>query len=90
MSLKKCPDCGKQVSEHAGACIHCGNPLNAKPVEIVLTKKKWKKWSLVIFAMLFITLILFANQQYALGFMLLFFSWIGAIIIRFGAWWTNG
>lgn len=33
--LIKCPECGKEVSSRAPACIHCGCPLNeaAAPVE---------------------------------------------------------
>lgn len=28
MALIKCPECGKEVSDKALACIHCGYPLN--------------------------------------------------------------
>lgn len=28
MALINCPECGKQVSDQAPACIHCGYPLN--------------------------------------------------------------
>lgn len=28
MALIKCPECGKQISDKANACIHCGYPLN--------------------------------------------------------------
>ncbi len=28
MALIKCPECGKEVSDRAKACIHCGYPLN--------------------------------------------------------------
>lgn len=28
MALIKCPDCGKEVSDRAKACIHCGCPLD--------------------------------------------------------------
>ena len=31
MALIKCPECGKEISDKAPACIHCGYPLNAKP-----------------------------------------------------------
>jgi hypothetical protein len=31
MPLIFCPDCGKQVSDAAPACIHCGRPLIASP-----------------------------------------------------------
>ena len=27
MALIKCPECGKEVSDKASACIHCGYPL---------------------------------------------------------------
>jgi uncharacterized membrane protein YvbJ len=33
MSLVTCPDCGKQVSEQAPSCIHCGRPLKADLVK---------------------------------------------------------
>lgn len=29
MALIKCPECGKEVSDKATACIHCGYPLNS-------------------------------------------------------------
>ena len=30
MALIKCPECGKEVSDQAKTCIHCGAPLNVK------------------------------------------------------------
>lgn len=30
MSLIKCPECGKEVSDKASTCIHCGCPLSAQ------------------------------------------------------------
>jgi len=30
MSLIKCPDCGKEISDKAGACPHCGYPIADK------------------------------------------------------------
>ena len=27
MALIKCPECGKEISDKAPACIHCGFPL---------------------------------------------------------------
>lgn len=29
MALITCPDCGKQISEQAASCIHCGRPLKS-------------------------------------------------------------
>ncbi len=36
MALIKCPECGKEVSDRAQACIHCGCPLTtlSKKVKI--------------------------------------------------------
>ena len=31
MALIKCPECGKEVSDKAAACIHCGYPINKAP-----------------------------------------------------------
>lgn len=31
MALIKCPECGKEISDKAPACIHCGYPLNPAP-----------------------------------------------------------
>ena len=30
MALIKCPECGKEVSDKAAACIHCGCPIQAQ------------------------------------------------------------
>lgn len=32
MSLIACPECGREISDRAQACIHCGYPLNAQPL----------------------------------------------------------
>ena len=31
MALISCPECGKQISDQAPACIHCGYPLPKQP-----------------------------------------------------------
>lgn len=31
MALIKCPECGKEVSDKAPSCIHCGFPLSSMP-----------------------------------------------------------
>lgn len=35
MALIKCTECGNDVSEMAGVCPHCGNPIGQKPKEKV-------------------------------------------------------
>ena len=34
MTLIKCKECGKKVSDKAEACPNCGNPITIKPVEL--------------------------------------------------------
>lgn len=44
MALIKCPECGKEVSDKAQSCIHCGYPflnndtLDSKLYKVILTK----------------------------------------------------
>ena len=35
--LIKCPECGKDVSDKAPACIHCGFPLNNNDINLKVT-----------------------------------------------------
>ncbi len=37
MALIKCTECGKEISENATSCPHCGNPI--KPVQVEAKKK---------------------------------------------------
>ena len=39
MALILCPECGKQISDKAKCCIHCGFPLNEIDTEKILTPK---------------------------------------------------
>jgi endogenous inhibitor of DNA gyrase (YacG/DUF329 family) len=82
MALIYCSECGKQVSDHAASCPHCGNPVQrtqagdseTQPfyVEPVLVSKKWKK-----------------RKLYGLGFSLLglFMAWIGFVQVINGNEW---
>ncbi len=40
MALIKCPECEKNVSDKANACIHCGFPLNSPKGELVIRGKR--------------------------------------------------
>lgn len=46
MALINCPDCGKEVSNKAFACIHCGCPLQLSPKSV---KIKMPLYSSTIF-----------------------------------------
>ncbi len=39
MSLIKCPECERQVSDRAASCPHCGMPLTAQPSAAVVTAR---------------------------------------------------
>ena len=43
MALIKCPECGKEVSDRAQACIHCGYPLQVESTEKKQTSTPLKK-----------------------------------------------
>ncbi len=31
MALIKCPECGKEISDQANECVHCGHPISTQP-----------------------------------------------------------
>lgn len=43
MALIKCPECGKEISDQAKACIHCGYPLETNIDESVLESYEQKQ-----------------------------------------------
>ncbi len=97
MSLIKCSECGKEISDKAITCPSCGNPLapvttstpaNGK-VEIEMTNKKWKK-RFILAMFIFILAWIAMAKSFLLGFFLLFIAFCVAITARIGAWWTNG
>ena len=40
MALVSCPECGREVSDRATACIHCGFPLTQPKSELVIKGKR--------------------------------------------------
>lgn len=69
MALIKCNECGKEISDKATNCIHCGKKIITKKNSVEKTRKKTNKKSiLVIGSMLFvlligITIFLFINHN---------------------------
>lgn len=43
MALIKCPECGKEISDRAPACIHCGYPLDNEPIVKSQSSNHFKK-----------------------------------------------
>jgi uncharacterized membrane protein YvbJ len=105
MALIKCSECGHEVSDEALSCPNCGHPLKSinqitqqSPVTIEQTSKKWKWVKLVSAIFIIIGLFLFLsglsnggfeNSKTGLGFFIAFVSFIGLLVGKFGAWWTN-
>lgn len=103
MALIDCPECGKQISDRAPACIHCGNPIAAPappppaPGPIITTQatsKPWKVIQAIGAAMMIIGMvscIANAGSGSAAGsFSLFILGGIITLVGRIGAWWTNG
>ena len=42
MALIKCPECGKDISDKAVSCIHCGYPLSATPISVVTENESYE------------------------------------------------
>ena len=38
MALIKCPECGKEISDKAKVCIHCGYPLNEQKEDFYIKR----------------------------------------------------
>lgn len=101
MSLIKCSECGKEISDKATVCPSCGNPITNKSetvleeapvVTIQKTYKRWKAVRLISWIFIIIGFISLGAGEtgQALGAMTIFFGVIGLIIAKLGAWWTTG
>ena len=47
MALIKCPECGKEISDKANVCIHCGFPLNEQKEDVSITDFHLRNTSLI-------------------------------------------
>lgn len=71
MSMIKCSECGKEISDKAKVCVHCGNPLKNEEQDNSVNEKKVKikknnriNKILLIILILLIHLILFAGGTF--------------------------
>lgn len=96
MALIKCNECGKEISDKAQTCPHCGNPIH--PVIIEKTGKGWKLAKLISVIILILGLLLFSRILKAgglndpltwLGFCLALIGFISLLASKFGAWWYH-
>lgn len=97
MSLIKCSECQKEVSDKASSCPSCGNPINAtkspvaqvitnpsNPVKIDLefTSKKWKKAKLISWGVIILGIIITGSEQPVSSNNITL--WIGISLIGYG------
>ncbi len=97
MSLVNCIECGKQISEYATSCPHCGysylTTFNEGPATTIQkTYKKWKAVRLVSWLIIVSGFLIIGGGEsfISTGFTIMFFGFLGLIIARLGAWWTTG
>lgn len=84
MAMIKCDECGKDISDKAAACVHCGKPL----------KKTWKGLQLAGIGVMALGLVvLFVSSggpAYSMGIFMLVSGGIITIIGGITAWWHYG
>lgn len=90
MSLIKCSECQKEISEEAISCPFCGRPNKIEKVHTIeLTSKKWKIVKLISWVGFFMGLVLLGNKSKEIGSIVLVLSLIGIFVGKAGAWWSN-
>lgn len=64
MALINCPECGKQISDKATKCIHCGYPVNpanlqnrVEPIESTVKRKSYFKYIIAFVAFLVVLIL---------------------------------
>ena len=65
MALINCPECGKEVSDSAEKCIHCGYEIKASNSETTRKKKINKKVLIPIIAVVAVIVIVFGIIKFA-------------------------
>lgn len=96
MAMIQCPECGKEISDQAQTCPHCGNPIH--PIVIEKTSKNWKLAKLISWIVLLVGGYLFLrgygsggweNPMTGGGFTLGFLGFVSLLVAKFGAWWHH-
>ena len=106
MALIECPECGKEISDKAEACPHCGNPLRAKPdvvagrqVQTVERTAKLFKANMVLAVLtMMVAMVWIVGSCSASGgdgpspwsLLTAFVGFIWYVCARIAAWWHHG
>ncbi len=98
MALIKCEECGKEVSDKASACPHCGIRLSV-PVTVEQTAKKWKRLGLQAYFLMVLGLIIFLagvlprgdwGVASIVGLAIAVIGILSILVVSFLAWWHHG
>jgi hypothetical protein len=96
MALINCPDCGKQVSDQAAACLRCGAPIAAPaPVQTIEQTGKRYKAQLVVGILALLTGVIMINvgepgsATKVFGIIITLIGAMMYIFSRIGAWWDH-
>lgn len=104
MALVACSECGKQISDRAATCLHCGNPIappSTQPIPVSLggevvttqqTGKIWKAWEIVgvLMVILGIGACVSGSVNPFSGIVFAVGGAIAFLVGRFGGWWSHG
>lgn len=88
MALIECPDCGREVSDSAAACIGCGRPM--QPVTIERTSKRYKAGMLFGLAFAFIGFLSANVLGGEAAIILMATGGLCFLVSLIAGWWNNG
>lgn len=95
MALTTCPECGKELSDQADECPHCGFAIRRLRVEA--TVKRYKRHHAVWLVLFVVGAILtirgisnhFEPLEMTFGFLLGTASFLAILFSAIGAWWKH-
>lgn len=58
MALIKCPECGREISDCAPTCPHCGKPMHSYYVDVPQKKRHGCLWTILLFVAIAVILAL--------------------------------
>jgi uncharacterized membrane protein YvbJ len=90
-----CPDCGKQISDAAPACIHCGRPMRPAHGAVQTIEATGKVWKLLTLAggLLFVISLIAVFISGGASKPPVWAAMTGGVLFilgRIGGWWRHG
>jgi len=92
MAIIKCEECGASISDKAGSCIHCGNPVGTKSATTIeQTGKQYKLEILIgVVTMLIGLIIAYMMDEHFIGGIIGLIGCAAYLHGKLGAWWGHG